>query len=55
MKKYETCPKGLNYREWRKFLDLVEHHKSMGAGAGLRRHDCLPGRVTPPPKQNRGG
>lgn len=27
MKKYETCPQGLDWRDWRKFLDLVEHHK----------------------------
>lgn len=27
MKTYETCPQGLDWREWRKFLDLIEHHK----------------------------
>jgi hypothetical protein len=37
MKKYEACPQGLDWREWRKLLDLVEHHKSLGAGAAQRR------------------
>lgn len=45
MKKYESCPQGLDWREWRKFLDLVEHHK---ARATINRATGLqPGRVSP--------
>ena len=25
--KYEPCPHGLDWCEWRKFLDLIERHK----------------------------
>jgi prolyl-tRNA editing enzyme YbaK/EbsC (Cys-tRNA(Pro) deacylase) len=45
MKTYETCPQGLDCREWRKFLDLIEHHKQR---ATVKRATGLqPGRVSP--------
>lgn len=45
MKKYEPCPEGLAWREWRKFLDLIEHHKQL---ATINRATGLqPGRDSP--------
>lgn len=45
MKTYETCPQGLDWREWRKFLDLIEPHK---ARATINRATGLqPGRASP--------
>ena len=43
--KHEPCPQGLNWREWRQFLALIEHHK---AQASVNRATGLqPGRASP--------
>lgn len=44
MKTYPTCPAGLNWREWRAFIDLVEHHKALEASkriAWMRKYGAV--------------